>query len=176
MIDTYSGIEYDEFCVIRKNDWDDNQVFNKLQMFDLYRDGQNIYFDLDVVIKGDCNHFLRKDLHVCHAWWREAWHTPLNSSIISWQGDHSRIYENFMENPDMYMMQYYKGIDQYLWEIYKPMTYKEGEGVYSYQFDEAEQDLPVCLFNQRYEFLKDQGWWSRYQLPQLHKPQLHKPQ
>ena len=60
------------------------------EMFDRYKDGQNIYFDLDVLIKGDCNHFLRTDFHVCHAWWRDAWHTPLNSSIMSWQGDQSQ--------------------------------------------------------------------------------------
>ena len=49
MIDTYSGLKYDEFVVIRNDEYEG--VFNKLQMFDLYRDGQNIYFDLDVIIK-----------------------------------------------------------------------------------------------------------------------------
>lgn len=165
MVDTYSGIEYDEWHCISDNLYEDNQVFNKLQIFDRFRDGQNIYFDLDVVIKGDCNHFLRKDLHVCHAWWRKPYHTPLNSSIISWQGDRSGIYKYFLTNPDAFMMKYYKGMDQYMYEIYRPETYKEGEGFCSFQTIEDEQNYAVYLFNQRFEYLKTQGWWSHYQLP-----------
>ena len=48
MIDTYSGLKYDEFVVISSENY--KGVFNKLQMFDLYRDGENLYFDLDIVV------------------------------------------------------------------------------------------------------------------------------
>lgn len=162
MVDTYSGIKYDEWCTIRDDEYDDNRVYNKLMMFDRYRDGQNIYFDLDIIIKGDCNHFLRKDLTVCHAWWRDPDHTPLNSSIISWQGDRSDIYERFLKEPDIYMMKYWKGIDQYLYEIFDPATYKEGEGFCSFQTVTDEEDYAVYLYNQRFEHLKEKGWWSNY--------------
>lgn len=165
MVDTYSGIDYDEFCVIREDEFDG--VFNKLQMFDKFRDGQNIYFDLDVIIKGDCNQFLRKDLHVCHAWWRLPYHTPLNSSIISWQGDQSHIWDFFEENPDKYMLIYDKGIDQLLYENVPIKTYSEGEGFCSFQsvIDERAE-YSVYLFNQRYEYLRYPGWWSRFQIAQ----------
>ena len=53
MIDTYSGLDYDEFVVIRDDIYDDETgVFNKLQMFDteVLPAGEWLYFDLDVVI------------------------------------------------------------------------------------------------------------------------------
>lgn len=168
MVDNYSGLDYDEFIVINDNPYDDNQVFNKLLMFDRYRDGQNIYFDLDIIIKGDCNQFLTKDLHVCHAWWRPAYHTPLNSSIISWQGDRSRIYDYFKNDADLLMMRYNKGMDQYLWEIHRPKTYKEG--FCSFQTVTEEEDYSVYLFNQRYQYLTHQGWWTKFQLHTNHTP------
>ena len=60
MIDTYSNLKYDSFEVIRDDIYDDERgVFNKLLMFKYFTDDQNIYFDLDMLIKGDCNHFFR---------------------------------------------------------------------------------------------------------------------
>ncbi len=165
MIDTYSGLKYDEFCVIRDDEYDG--VFNKLMMFDRYRDGQNIYFDLDVVIKGDCNHLLREDFHVCWAWWRETFHTPINSSIMSWKGDQSHIYNLFSEDPEYYMLKYRLGMDQLLHENVKYSKYNKGDGYCSYQtVTTNEENFSVYLFNQRYEFMRQkQHWFQRFQLP-----------
>jgi len=60
MIDTYSGLKYDEFVVITSENY--KGVFNKLQMFDLYRDGENLYFDLDICIYGKVPNLIRKDV------------------------------------------------------------------------------------------------------------------
>ena len=68
MIDKFSNLKYDKFEVITKVVY--GGVYDKLQMFDLFKDGQNLYFDLDVVITGDCNKFLKKDFTLCRAWWR----------------------------------------------------------------------------------------------------------
>lgn len=164
MVDTYSGLEYDEFVVIREDTYEG--VFNKLQMFDRYRDGQNIYFDLDVVIKGDCNHLLREDFTVCHAWWREAYHTPLNSSIMSWRGDQSHIFEQFAEDPEYYMFKYDKGMDQYLYENIKYLLFNEYFDSYcSYQTITEELPYDVYLFNQRFQEMKKPGWHHKFQLP-----------
>ena len=57
MIDKFSNLKYDKFEVITENKYE-MQVANKLLMFDMFKDGQNIYFDLDVIIKGDCNKFI----------------------------------------------------------------------------------------------------------------------
>lgn len=162
MIDTYSGLKYDEFVVIRDDEYEG--VFNKLQMFDRYRDGQNIYFDLDVIIKGDCNHLLRKDFTVCHAWWRDAWHTPLNSSIISWEGDQSHIFDTFAKDPEYFMMKYDKGIDQYLHENIRVSTYVESDSYCSYQTIKDERDYSVYIFNQNWMEMLEPGWFQRFQL------------
>ena len=89
MIDNYSGLKYDSFEVIE--DEKHKGVFNKLQMFDKFRDGENLYFDLDLVIYNKVPNLIRKDLTVLHAWWRDRAHTSFNSSIISWTGDVSHI-------------------------------------------------------------------------------------
>jgi len=158
MIDKYSGLEYDSFEVIDEELY--GGVYDKLQMFDKFRDGQNIYFDLDVLIKGDCNQFLRDRITVCHAWWRDAWHTPLNSSIISWKGDVSRIFKFFDSKWTDMMREYYRGIDQYLYEVYRPDTYTEG--FCSFQTITEEADYDVYLFNQKHEFMKTTQWCQKY--------------
>ncbi len=51
MIDNCSGLQYDSFEIINWEIY--GGVYDKLQMFDRFKDGQNIYFDLDILIKGD---------------------------------------------------------------------------------------------------------------------------
>ena len=59
MIDKYSGLEYDSFEVIEEEKH--KGVFNKLQMFDKFRDGENLYFDLDICIYDKVPNLIRKD-------------------------------------------------------------------------------------------------------------------
>ena len=168
MIDNYSNLQYDKFEIITKNEYDDDKgVFNKLQMFDMFRDGQNIYFDLDVCILKDCNFFLKSEFTLCHAWWREHEHTPLNSSIISWQGDKSYIFNFFKEDPEYYMFKYSRGIDQFIYENITYETYN-----YSYEVNSIKylnknnfNNYNVVLFNQSYHLMHQRGWWSSYFLP-----------
>ena len=167
MIDTYSGLQYDEFVVIRDDEYEG--VFNKLQMFDRYRDGQNIYFDLDVIIKGDCNHLLRKDFHLCFAWWRDPWHTPLNSSIMSWQGDQSHIFQFFDEDPEYFMLKYNKGMDQLIYENISYKMYLEKDGYCSYQTVTTEEEYSVYLFNQRAVQMRQPGWHEKFCTPIQYK-------
>ena len=54
-------------------------------MYDRFRDGENLYFDLDLVIYDKLPDLIRKDFTLLDdTWWRERAHTPLNSSIVSW--------------------------------------------------------------------------------------------
>jgi hypothetical protein len=164
MIDTHSNLDYDEFVVIRDENYDG--VFNKLQMFDRYRDGQNIYFDLDTIITDDCNHLLRKDFTVCLAWWRKVYHTPLNSSIMSWEGDRSDIFELFDNDPEMFMMKYDKGMDQYLYENIKYKLYTEEDRYCSIQtIPDYNKDYSVYLFNQSHTMMLQPGWHCTYCTP-----------
>jgi len=162
MIDKYSCLQYEEFAVIRNDEYDG--VYNKLLMFDKFRDGQNIYFDLDVIIKGDCNAFLKKEFTLCYAYWRPEHHTRINSSIISWEGDVSHIYDFFAENPDYYMMKYNKGIDQLLYENIPYKVYGNIDDYCSFQTVTDEQPYSVYLFNQRHQSMLLPGWHQQFQL------------
>jgi hypothetical protein len=163
MIDTYSNLDYSSFEVIRDDVYEG--VYNKLLMFDRYRDGQNIYFDLDVLIKGDCNKFIQKDFTLCHAWWRKEYHTRVNSSIMSWYGDQSHIFNEFNKDPEYYMMKYNKGIDQIIYENMKYKVYGCVDSYCSYQTVTNEKDYSVYLFNQNHQAMKLPGWHQQYQLP-----------
>ena len=137
-------------------------VYDKLQMFREFKTGEYLYFDLDVIIKGPIDHLLREDFTLLHAWWRPALHTPLNSSIMSWKGDQSHIYEKFAEDPDLYMVKYWKGIDEYIYKEIKHKTY--GQVCWSYNWDQRELDYPVCLFNQTHNQMKIEPWTQKYLL------------
>ena len=163
MIDTYSNLNYSSFEIIRDDVYEG--VYNKLLMFDRYRDGQNIYFDLDVLIKGDCNNFIRKDFTLCHAWWREEYHTRVNSSIMSWYGDQSHIFREFDKDPEYHMMKYSKGIDQIIYENISYKVYGCIDSYCSYQTVTDEKDYRVYLFNQNHQAMKLPGWHQQYQLP-----------
>ena len=76
MIDNYSGLEYDSFEVIENDIY--GNWYNKLQMYDKFRDGENLYFDLDVVIFDKLPNLIRKNFTLLNdSWWREPSHTPL---------------------------------------------------------------------------------------------------
>lgn len=167
MIDNYSGLEYDSFEVI--NEEKHKGVFNKLQMFDKFRDGVNLYFDLDVCIYGKLPDLKRKNLTVLYAWWRDRYHTSLNSSIISWTGDQSHIYDKFMENPEQYQEKYNKGIDQMLEEMYNPKTYdKVCYSIQNHIYEKVpNSNFNMVLFNQS-QYLMNEGWsnwWNSCFLP-----------
>ena len=166
MIDKYSGLEYDSFEVIEDNLY--NNWFNKLQMYSRFKDGENLYFDLDVCIYGKLPNLIRKNLTVLYAWWRDRYHTSLNSSIISWTGDQSHIYKKFIEDTDMWQEKYNKGIDQMLEEIHNPDRYdKVCYTIQNKEYDKKDENYSMVLFNQR-QFLMEpgwSGWWTNYFLP-----------
>ena len=166
MIDTYSGLKYDEFVVISSENY--KGVFNKLQMFDLYRDGENLYFDLDICIYGKVPNLIRKDLTVLYAWWRDREHTTLNSSIISWTGDQSHIYEKFKKDPNMWQEKYNRGIDQMLEENFKVATYdKVCYSIKENEYKPKHNNYSILLFNQRHLYMEPgwTSWWTSYFLP-----------
>lgn len=163
MIDCYSGLDYDEFVCMDTDLYDG--VFNKLIIFDKFRDGQNIFFDLDVVIYNKLPDLTRQDLTLVHCWWRDEYHTPLNSSIMSWTGDCSHIYQKFLAQEDYYLVKYNKGIDEF---VYKEIQYQTFDRVcYTIQGNEykpRDDEFSICLLNQR-QFLMEpgwQGWWKDY--------------
>tara|TARA_B100002019_G_C21192727_1_gene559736 strand:- start:194 stop:694 length:501 start_codon:yes stop_codon:yes gene_type:complete len=161
MIDKFSNLEYDEFEVITKSLY--GGVYDKLQMFDLFRDGQNLYFDLDVVITGDCNKFIKKEFTLCKAWWRKPMHTPLNSSIMSWFGDQSDIFKQFTKE---FIQIYHRGIDQYIYQNIKYNCFTEGYCSY-HTVKKPVKDYQVYLFNQHYKHMRWRNWCQKYLLSQV---------
>jgi hypothetical protein len=161
MIDTYSGIEYTEFEVITEDLY--GNWYNKLQMFDKFRDGENLYFDLDMIITGELPNLIRKDFTLLNdLWWREEAHTPLNSSIISWTGDMSHIWEKFEYDDTYYLEKYSKGSDEF---YYREIEYKTFNPVCpKFNIDKQDTDFNVCTLGQMHHIMERgwTGWWSKY--------------
>ena len=163
MIDEYSGLKYDSFEVIEDDLY--GNWFNKFQMYDRFRDGENLYFDLDVCIYNKLPNLIRKDLTVLHAWWRDRAHTSFNSSIISWTGDQSYIYKTFKKDTAMYEKKYNLGIDQMLEENFKVATYdKVCYSIQKNEYEPRDDNYSIVLFNQKQYLMEAgwSGWWTNY--------------
>jgi len=166
MIDKFSNLKYDKFEVITETIY--GGVYDKLQMFSKFKDGQNLYFDLDVIIRGDCSQFVRKNFSVCHAYWRRAGTfykiNPINSSIISWYGDMSKVHDLFSSNVERYKKIYYRGIDQYIHDNFKYDTFEKGFATYKYRNKEVKnpKNFNIILFNQNYTVMRWKNWCQTY--------------
>ena len=106
---------------------------------------------------------MKEKFTLLFAWWRKELHTPLNSSIISWKGDQSHIYDKFYEDEDYSRVKYYRGIDEY---IYKEIDYETYDKVcWSWWWDKTFKDYPICLFNHdEYKNMKELKWTQKYLL------------
>ena len=164
MIDNYSGLKYDSFEVITEEKH--KGVFNKLQMFDKFRDGENLYFDLDVIIYNKLPNLIRKEFTLLDdTWWREPAHTPLNSSIVSWTGDKSWIWDKFKSNDTEYLKVYNKGSDEF---YYKQIVYETYDKVCpKFNAERPDNDYSICTLGQLHHIMEKgwTGWWSPYFIP-----------
>ena len=139
-------------------------VFDKLRIFDKCKDydTQYLYLDLDMVIHSPIDGVFRDNLTVLHAWWREQLHTPYNSSVLSWKGDYSFIYQIFQDDPEFYMTRYHKGIDEYLYQNFDLDKY--GPVCNSFNYGGYNDMWPICLFNQASNKMRSPGPWTKYLL------------
>ena len=146
------NLNIDEVHII--NDIKFGGVYDKLRIFEMCKDSntQYLYLDLDVLIKSDIRHLLRKKFTLLHAWWRNPAHTPLNSSIMSWSGDYSHIFHEFNDDLDYNMVKYYKGIDEF---IYKKIKYNTYDKVCdTYKWNDKTDLYPITLYNDSLEEFK----------------------
>ena len=179
MIDKYSGLKYDSFEVIETDLY--GNWYNKLQMYDKFRDGKNLYFDLDVVIYNKLPNLVREKFTLMDdTWYREPAHTPLNSSIVSWTGDVSHIWKKFKSNDEEYLKKYYKGSDEFYYKEIDYETYKM-VGRYGFEvvrgvcspiiehiYDEVPDPIfSICSLGQHHHLMEKgwTGWWSPYFIP-----------
>jgi hypothetical protein len=179
MIDKYSGLKYDSFEVIETDLY--GNWYNKLQMYDKFRDGKNLYFDLDVVIYNKLPNLIREKFTLMDdTWYREPAHTPLNSSIVSWTGDVSHIWKKFKSNDEEYLKKYHKGSDEFYhkeidYETYKLVGrygFEIVRGVCSPIIDHIYDEVPdsifsICSLGQHHHLMEKgwTGWWSPYFIP-----------
>ena len=167
MIDFHSGISYDSFEVIENDIY--GNWYNKLQMYDKFRDGENLYFDLDVIIYNKLPNLIRKEFTLLDdSWWREPAHTPLNSSIVSWTGDKSWIWDKFKSNDKEYLKTYNKGSDEFYYKQILYETYdKICPSIKNYIY-EKPKDYSIVTLGQMHHILEEgwNGWWSNYLLSQ----------
>ena len=163
MIDTYSGLSYNSFEVI-ENDLYGNW-YNKLQMYDKFRDGENLYFDLDMIIYDKLSNLIRNNFTLLNdTWWREPAHTPLNSSIVSWTGDVSHIWNKFKLNEQHYLNTYNKGSDEFYFKEIEYNTYDNiCPSIKDYVYKKPENFSIVTLGQMHHVLEKGwTGWWSNY--------------
>ena len=90
--------------------------WNKLALFKKHKNNrQYLFLDLDtIIVKNDVLDWLSNDLSILFNWWN-SWPatTSVNSSVMSWRGDYSYIYEHFLEN-DRYYIDTLKFQDLYM--------------------------------------------------------------
>ena len=162
MIDNYSGLSYDSFEVIENDIY--GNWYNKLQMYDKFRDGENLYFDLDVVIHDKLPNLIRKNFTLLNdVWWREAAHTPLNSSIVSWTGDVSHIWDKFKSNEKEYLEKYNKGSDEFYFKEIEYETYgKVCPSIKDYLYEKP--NYSIVTLGQMHHLMEEgwSGWYSDY--------------
>ncbi len=162
MIDNYSGLEYDNFEVIENDIY--GNWYNKLQMYDKFRDGENLYFDLDMVICGKLPNLVREKFTLLDdTWWREKAHTPLNSSIVSWTGDVSHIWDTFKQKEEVYLEKYNKGSDEFYYNCIDYDTYdKMCPSIKDYLYEKP--DYSIVTLGQMHHLMEKgwSGWYSKY--------------
>ena len=163
MIDTYSGINYDKFEVFTKNNY--GNMYNKLEIFDTYKDDENIYFDLDTVIYKKVPNLIRKNFTLLDdTWWREPAHTPLNSSIVSWTGDVSHIWDKFKSKEQFYLKKYHKGSDEFYFKETFYLTYDKVCPSIKDHIYEKPKDYSIATLGQMHHLQEEgwSGWYSDY--------------
>ena len=72
----------------------------------MLRTQQYLFLDLDtIIVKDNVLDWLSNDLSILFNWWN-SWPatTSVNSSVMSWRGDYSYIYEHFLENDVVYLL------------------------------------------------------------------------
>ena len=124
-----------------------------------------LYFDLDMIIYNKLPNLIRKNFTLLNdTWWRESAHTPLNSSIVSWTGDVSHIWNKFKSKEQHYLTTYNKGSDEFYFKEIEYNTYDNiCPSIKDYVYEKPENFSIVTLGQMHHVLEKGwTGWWSNY--------------
>ena len=152
-------------------DYDLENWWWKLTLFQYPTKIPTLFLDLDVVIQNDITHMkdyaVEDMLYLIKAYWKpyavEALDTNLNSSIMIWNGDCTDIWKKFYKDSDYYMLKY-NGIDSYLdhdqsdkllylpkGEVYSRLYGIDENNYFKAGYDEVnyfyEPNFNICIFN-----------------------------
>lgn len=169
-------------------DYDLENWWWKLTLFQYSTKVPTLFFDLDVVIQNDITHF--KDyaedskIRVIRAYWKKylydeqglepyqklnpsmdlngIWYDmDINSSIMIWKGDCTWAWDSFFENLDYYLIKY-KGIDSFLYyHFFENLTCIPKGQVYSRGFGIDELGNPLdskYYYDSNYNVCIVNGW------------------
>lgn len=176
--DDREGIR-DQVNIIDIPEENDLEVWwNKLALFqkDMF-EGTCLFFDLDVVIQNNIDHFVTYLDDTCltkvKSYWKDESKTKYgidfddlkssydmtnNSSVMLWEGDTlAHIWEHFMENPEYHMLKY-RGIDRFIYhEGFETKHFPRGE-IYSRLFGFDLSNGGPKMTESGYHLYKDESY------------------
>lgn len=154
-------------------DYDLENWWWKLTLFEHPTKTPTMFLDLDVVIQNDITHFknycVEDMLCLIKAYWKpyelEKLDTNLNSSIMIWNGDCMDIWKKFEKDSDYYMLKY-NGIDSYLDHdqpdklLYLPkgIVYSRLYGIDENNYFKAGYDEVKYFYKPNYNICIFNGW------------------
>lgn len=105
--------------------------WNKLNLFAL-ADGPSLYFDLDVIITGDLDYLVDYTANefAAPANWAKSGHGGIQSSVMAWNGQWRRPFEQFDPDRDIERLW---GDQEFIWEL-RGDDWVRIPGVYSYKY------------------------------------------
>jgi hypothetical protein len=163
MIDEYSGLKYDSFEVIEDDLY--GNWFNKFQMYDRVRDGENLYFDLDMIIYNKLPNLIRQNFTLLDdTWWRKPAHICPSIKDYLYYKPLSYIWDKFKKYDEFFITTYTRGSDEW---YYKNIKYET--------FDRVCPSIKDYLYYKPLSYIWDKfkkydeffittytGWYSNY--------------
>ena len=154
----------------------------KLDALNIFTTGDNILFDLDIVILNPLDRLCSvktRTLSVLYAQWKEGYVQPserfptlYNSSIMKWSGDQGKeVYEYFQLHREMILFKY-SGIDRYMFNepvqvdtLPTSIAYSYWKGVRFMKDTTPEKlraDYEVCILNHGEKQAQLDTWVGEY--------------
>lgn len=146
-------------------------VWPKLELLNLFTQGETIYFDLDVVILNPLERLCSiktRTVSVLYSQWKSDYFYPhtekhrtptlYNSSIMKWVDNQGvNIYNHFIKNKDHILLKYREGIDRYFFNDPVDIDILPTSIAYSYHLgarymkdeepEKLRKDYEVCILN-----------------------------
>ena len=154
----------DEGIYVTEIDTDSKGVWCKLDLFDKFTTGTNIYFDLDVVLLRPPERLLEcksNNLMVLYSAWKEGFLKPsvlekhqtlYNSSVMKWVGEDAKHIYDYYQQHKTRVTFIYKGIDRFLFnEPIEVHTFQTGIAYSYHRGANYNKDNKPAILRPEYE-------------------------